>query len=215
MNFQAIKFEKEEANLNNGSTFFAGNSEQKVKITRAEFVKSTRTGAQGIEFDVINNQKQKGYFTIWHLLGNGDKNPYSYKLLQALMGACGVENLTPTTIKVKKYIPAMREECVVDCTNAKELIGKIFVGLFVDIYSIYNGEEKVKTELFAPFNPNRQSYREACAGDDAQDIEKALEAMLNKSMKSKEKAQKELSPSSAPPTTAHQASDFSDEDIPF
>ena len=191
MNFQPIHFNANEAEKAGAtSAFFPGNSEQHVKITRAEFIISNNTGAQGIEFDVINKDGQKGYFTLWHLKGDGSANEYSMRTLQSLMGVCGVQTLTPARLTVPKYDYTQKDTIKTPCINAQELLGKDFIGLFVETYSLYNGEEKVKTELFAAYNRERKSYREINAGTSAEDIDAALDAMLKKSAKSKADVEK-------------------------
>lgn len=214
MTFQAIAFEADAAEkAGQSNLFFDGNTAQTVKITRAEFVRS-KTGAIGIEFDVVNREKQKGYFTLYHIKADGSKNEYAYKTLQSLMGATGVQNLTPTEISVKKYDWKTQKEQDTVCTNAAELIGKIFVGLFVITYSLYQGEEKNKIELFAAYNKNRQSYREQCANAPAQDINDDYDAMLKKSQKSREKLEREKK-YSGNYSQAPQSQSFDDDDIQF
>lgn len=215
MTFQAIKFEADIAEKSGQSSlFFDGNSEQTVKITRAEFVES-KDGATGIEFDVINRDKQKGYFSLWYIKKDGSKNEYAYKTLQAIMGVTGAANLTPTEMTVKKYDWKSQQEQDTRCICAAELIGKVFVGLFVETYSLYQGEEKTKLELFAAYNKERQSYREQCAGVAPQDIEDAHAAMLKKSQKSREKLEREKKYSGNYSQAPQAQQDFNDDDIPF
>lgn len=190
MNYQPIRFDQQEAEKAGTSTFIPGNTAQHVKITRAEFVTSQNTGAQGIEFDVITRDGQKAYFTLWHLKADGSANEYSWRLLQSLMGVCGVQTLTPTSVTVPKYNAQTKNTEQTACINAQELLGKNFVGLFVETWSYYNHEVKPKIELFAAYTNERKSYREHNAGVPAQDINDAMEAMLRKSQKSKTDAEK-------------------------
>ena len=103
MNYQTIRFDQQEAEKTTSSNYIPGNTAQHVKIDRAEFITSPKTGAQGIDFDVHTRDGQKAYFTIWHLKGDGSANEYSWRLLQSLMGVCGVQTLTPTSVTVPKY----------------------------------------------------------------------------------------------------------------
>ena len=190
MNYQPVHFDPQEAEKTVSSNYIPGNTAQTVKIDRAEFVTSPNTGAQGIEFDVITRDKQKGYFTIWHLKADGSANEYSWRLLQSLMGVCGVQTLTPTMTAVPKYNAQTKNTEQTNCINAQELLGKNFVGLFVETWSYYNNEVKPKIELFAAYTLERKSYREHNAGVPAHDIEDAMQAMLRKSQKSKADAEK-------------------------
>lgn len=193
MNFQPIHFNQSEALKAGGNgNFFAGNSEQLVKITRAEFVKS-QTGSQGISFDVVNKDKQRGYFSYYYQRADGSVNEVAHRQLQALMGVCGVTVLTPTQMTVEKYDQNSKAMIQVNCINAKELIGKKFVGLFIDEFEVYNGEKRKKTELYVAFNENRQSYREMNAQQPPNDIEHLTQTMLKKSVDSELKVDNELS----------------------
>ena len=210
MNYQPVHFDPQEAEKVGTSTFIPGNTAQHVKITRAEFVTSQNTGAQGIEFDVITRDKQKGYFTIWHLKADGGANEYSWRLLQSLMGVCGVAGITPASVTVPKYNAQTKNTEPTTCINAQELLGKYFIGLFVETWSYYKGEVKPKLELFAAYTTERKSYREHNAGVPATDIDDAMQAMLHKSQKSKADAEKsarsqpngELRADGEPPSSA-------------
>lgn len=216
MNFKPVHFSAEEAGKAGlTSVFFQGNSEQYVKITRAEFIESKNTGAQGIEFDVVNKEGQKGYFTLWHIKSDGSANEYTMRTLQSLMGVCGVQKLTPAEMEVPKYDTQRKDTVPTRCINAQELIGKTFVGLFVETYNLYNGEERTKTELFAAYNRERKSYREMNAGTAAQDIEAAFDAMVKKSAKSKADLVKSQQYSQTGSYNAPPQNDFEDDSIPF
>lgn len=224
MNYQTIRFDQQEAEKTASSNYIPGNTAQHVKIDRAEFVTSPKTGAQGIEFDVHTRDKQKAYFTIWHLKADGSANEYSWRLLQSLMGVCGVQTLTPTMTTVSKYNAQTKSAEPTNCINAQELLGKNFVGLFVETWSYYNNEVKPKIELFAAYTLERKSYREHNAGVPASDIEDAMQAMLRKSQKSKTDAEKSARYSqtgnygygqtseNTPPATQD---NFDSDDIPF
>lgn len=184
MNFQPIRFDQAEALKSGGNNdFFEPNSEQRVKITRAEFV-TTSTGSESLIIDVINNDKKRGFFAL-----NYGSNEFAYRHLQSLMGVCGVTDLTPTQMTVPKYDVNTKQIINVACINAKELIGKVFVGLFVTKYSFYQGAIKQKTELYVPFNTNRQTYNEMVDNLPAQEIERLKPMMLNTSNDSKMKAE--------------------------
>ena len=118
MNYQTIRFDQQEAEKSASSNYIPGNTAQRVKIDRAEFITSPKTGAQGIEFDVHTKDGQKGYFTIWHLKGDGSANEYSWRLLQSLMGVCGVQTLTPTSVAVPKYNAQTKNTEQTACINA-------------------------------------------------------------------------------------------------
>jgi hypothetical protein len=190
MNYQTIRFDQQEAEKTTSSNYIPGNTAQQVKIDRAEFITSPKTGAQGIDFDVHTRDGQKAYFTIWYLKGDGSANEYSWRLLQSLMGVCGVQTLTPTSVTVPKYNAQTKNTEQTACINAQELLGKNFVGLFVETWSYHNHEVKPKIELFAAYTNERKSYREHNAGVPAHDIEEAMQAMLRKSQKSKTDAEK-------------------------
>lgn len=185
MLFQSINFNQSEALKagGNGSAFFEGNTEQMVKITRAEFVQSQKTGTIGLEFDVINKNEQKGHFTLWYQKADGSYIEGSFRTLQSIMGVVSVQTLTPVNMLISKYDFNRKEVVQVDCINAKELIGQIFVGLFIKNFEIYNNKKRQKTELYVAFNQNRQTYREMNAKMPAQDIEYLTQRMLEKSAK--------------------------------
>ena len=220
MNYQTIRFDQQEAEKTASSNYIPGNTAQHVKIDRAEFVTSPKTGAQGIEFDVHTRDGQKAYFTIWHLKSDGSANEYSWRLLQSLMGVCGVQTLTPTMTAVPKYNTQTKNTEQTSCINAQELLGKNFTGLFVETWSYYNNEVKPKIELFAAYTNERKSYREHNAGVPAHDIEDAMQAMLRKSQKSKTDAEKSARYSQtgnygqteSQPATQN---NFESDDIPF
>ena len=191
--FQPIRFSQAEAIKANGgnNTFFEGNTEQLVKITRAEFV-TAKTGTLGIEFDVINRDKLKGYFSIWYQKADGSQNEYSHRMLQSLMGVTGVEVINPVSMAVPKYNFETKETVNVNCPNAAELIGKVFVGLFANSYEAYDGKLRTKTELYAALTQQRQTARELFAGKPAHDVEDLKKSMLERSATSKAAAEKLL-----------------------
>ena len=214
--YQTITFNAADAEkAGAASNFIPGNTEQLVVIDRAEFVTSKNTGAQGIEIDVHNRDKQKAYFTIWHLKGDGSANEYSMRLLQSLMGVTGVQTLTPGNAEVPKYDYDRKETVKTNCINARELLGKQFVGLFLETHDTYQGKEKTKIELFAAYNRERQSYREANAGMPAADIEDATAAMLKKSEKSKEAAERAMQNSWQPPAYDNPPTFDDFDNVPF
>ncbi len=191
--FQPIRFSQAEAIKANGgnNTFFEGNTEQLVKITRAEFV-TAKTGTLGIEFDVINRDKLKGYFSIWYQKADGSQNEYSHRMLQSLMGVTGVEVINPVAMTVPKYDFDTKETISVNCPNAAELIGKVFVGLFANSYEAYDGKLRTKTELYAALTQQRQTAREFFAGKPAQDVDGLIKSMLERSAASKASTEKSL-----------------------
>lgn len=194
MNFQPIAFNKEEA-LKAGGTggaFIEGNTEQLVKITRAEFVQSKKSGTTGIEFDVVNADNQKAYFTIWYQKADGTLIEGFHRQLLNLMAITGVQNLTPTQATLPKYDHDARKELPTPMYVAQELIGKHFVGLFIAEYQVYNGEKKQKIQLFRQYNQKRQTYQEQLDGQSPKDIDSSKEYMIKRSMELEAKADQQL-----------------------
>ena len=194
MNFPTIQLNEAIALKANtgGGMFFDGNTEQLVKINRAEFVVSSNTGATGIEFDVFNAEGQKGYFTLWFMRQDGSFIDFSYGKLQSIMAVTGVTTLTPTQATINKYDFGSSKEVPTPMTVANELMGKYFTGLFINEFEVYQGEKKIKTQLFAAFNQKRQTLQEQKDQSQPHSIEAQKERMLDYSAKSEAKADDSL-----------------------
>lgn len=194
MNFPTIQLNEAIALKANtgGGMFFDGNTEQLVKINRAEFTVSPNTGSTGIEFDVFNAEGQKGYFTLWFMRQDGSFIDFSYGKLQSIMAVTGVTSLTPTQATINKYDFGSSKEVPTPMTVANELMGKYFTGLFINEFEVYQGEKKIKTQLFAAFNRNRQTLQEQKDQSQAHSIEAQKERMLDYSAKSEAKVDDSL-----------------------
>lgn len=175
-----------------GGNFFDGNSEQLVKIARAEFVVSANTGTTGMGFDVFNKDGQKGYFTLWFLKTNGEYIEGFYNQLQSIMAVTGVTTLTPTQANIDKYDAAAGKVVPTQMTVASELIGKHFTGLFIDEFEVYNGEKRKKTQLFAAFNQKRQTLQEQKDQAAPQQIEVQMERLIGYSLKSEKEVDAQM-----------------------
>lgn len=194
MNFPTIQLNETAALKANtgGGAFFDGNSEQLVKIGRAEYVVSPNTGTTGMAFDVFNKDGQKGYFTLWFLKTNGEYIEGFFNQLQSIMAVTGVTTLTPTQANIEKWDIAAGKNVPTQMTVANELMGKHFTGIFINEFEIYNGEKKTKTQLFAAFNQKRQSLQEQKDQSAPQQIEVQKERMMIYSSNSEKKADDEL-----------------------
>ena len=194
MNFPTIQLNETAALKANtgGGAFFDGNSEQLVKIGRAEFVVSPNTGTTGMAFDVFNKDGQKGYFTLWFLKTNGEYVDGFYNQLQSIMAVTGVNTLTPTQANIDKWDTNAGRNVPTQMTVANELMGKYFTGLFINEFEIYNGEKKTKTQLFAAFNQKRQSLQEQKDQAAPQQIETQKERMMTYSSNSENKVDEQL-----------------------
>ena len=194
MNFPTIQLNETAALKANtgGGAFFDGNSEQLVKIGRAEFVVSPNTGTTGMAFDVFNKDGQKGYFTLWFLKQDGSYVEGFYNQLQSIMAVTGVNTLTPTAANIDKWDTNAGRNVPTQMTVANELMGKYFTGLFINEFETYNGEKKTKTQLFAAFNQKRQSLQEQKDQAAPQQIEAQKERMMIYSANSEKKVDDEL-----------------------
>lgn len=194
MNFPTIQLNETAALKANtgGGQFFDGNSEQSVKIGRAEFVVSNNTGTTGIAFDVFNKDGQKGYFTLWFMKQDGSYIDGFYNQLQSIMAVTGVTTLTPTQGNFDKYDFDAGRVVTTPMTVAQELMGKYFVGLFIDEFEVYKGEKRKKTQLFAAFNQKRQTLQEQKDQSAPQQIEIQKERMIEYSSKSEAAADNTL-----------------------
>lgn len=194
MNFPTIQLNETAALKANtsGGAFFDGNSEQLVKIGRAEFVVSPNTGTTGMAFDVFNKDGQKGYFTLWFLKQDGSYVEGFYNQLQSIMAVTGVNTLTPTAANIDKWDTNAGRNVPTQMTVANELMGKYFTGLFINEFETYNGEKKTKTQLFAAFNQKRQSLQEQKDQAAPQQIEAQKECMMTYSANSEKKVDDEL-----------------------
>ena len=190
MNFPTIQLNETAALKANtgGGQFFDGNSEQLVKIARAEFVVSAKTGTTGMGFDVFNADGQKGYFTLWFMKQDGSYIEGFYNQLQSIMAVTGVTTLTPTKANIDKYDAATKSVTPTQMTVANELMGKHFTGLFIDEFEVYNGEKRKKTQLFAAFNQKRQTLQEQKDQSAAQQIGVQMERLIGYSLKSEKKS---------------------------
>ena len=164
--------------------FFDGNTEQLVKIGRAQYITSSRTGSVGLEFDVFNAEGQKGYFTLWFMRQDGSFIDFSYGKLQSIMAITGVTTLTPTPATISKYDYDAGKDVPTQMTVANELMNKYFTGLFINEFEVYQGEKKTKTQLFAAFNQKRQTLQEQKDQSAPQQIEIQKERMIEYSSKS-------------------------------
>lgn len=175
-----------------GGMFFDGNTEQLVKIGRAQYTTSSNTGSVGIEFDVFNAEGQKGYFTLWFMRQDGSFIDFSYGKLQSIMAVTGVTTLTPTAATINKYDFDAGKDVPTQMTVANELMNKYFTGLFINEFEIYQGEKKTKTQLFAAFNQKRQTLQEQKDQSAPQQIEIQKERMIEYSSKSEATADNTL-----------------------
>lgn len=194
MNFPTIQLNEKAALKANtgGGQFFDGNTEQLVKIGRAEFVVSSNTGTTGMAFDVFNADGQKGYFTLWFMKQDGSYIEGFYNQLQSIMAATGVTTLTPTQGNFDKYDFDAQRVVPTQMTVAQELMGKYFTGLFIDEFEVYNGEKRKKTQLFAAFNQKRQTLQEQRDQAAPQVIETQKERMIGYSEKSEKEVDAQM-----------------------
>ena len=197
MNFPTIQLNEAAALKANtgGGMFFDGNTAQTVKIARAEFIVSPNTGTTGMAFDVFNNENQKGYFTLWFMKPNGEYIEGFYNTLQSVMASCGVTTITPTNATINKYDQTAGKAIPTQMVVAHELMNKIFTGLFIDQYEIYNNEKRRRTELFAAFNQKGQTLQEQRDQASPTQINIQKERMLVYSAKSEAEADRKLSDS--------------------
>ena len=66
-----------------------------LKIVRAQFSKSQSNQSEALELDFETREGLKcNYVSINHTKGNGNTNEYGGKLIQAIMGCIGIQNLT-------------------------------------------------------------------------------------------------------------------------
>lgn len=195
MNFPTIQLNEAAALKANtgGGMFFDGNTAQTVKIARAEFIVSPNTGTTGMAFDVFNNENQKGYFTLWFMKPNGEYIEGFYNTLQSVMASCGVTTITPTNATINKYDQTAGKAIPTQMVVAHELMNKIFTGLFIDQYEIYNNEKRRRTELFAAFNQKGQTLQEQRDQASPTQINIQKERMLVYSAKSEAEVDKKLS----------------------
>lgn len=175
-----------------GGMFFDGNTEQLVKIGRAQYTTSSNTGSIGLEFDVFNAEGQKGYFTLWFMRQEGSFIDFSYGKLQSIMAVTGVTTLTPTPATINKYDHDAGKDLPTQMTVANELMNKYFTGLFINEFEVYQGEKKPKTQLFAAFNQKRQTLQEQKDQAAPQQIEIQKERMIEYSSKSEANADNTL-----------------------
>ncbi len=175
-----------------GGMFFDGNTEQLVKIGRAQYTTSSNTGSIGLEFDVFNAEGQKGYFTLWFMRQDGSFIDFSYGKLQSIMAVTGVTTLTPTPATISKYDYDAGKDVPTQMTVANELMNKYFTGLFINEFEVYQGEKKTKTQLFAAFNQKRQTLQEQKDQSAPQQIEIQKERMIEYSSKSEATADNTL-----------------------
>lgn len=195
MNFPTIQLNETAALKANtgGGQFFEGNSEQLVKIMRAEFVVSPKTGTTGMGFDVFNKDGQKGYFTLWFMKQDGSYIEGFYNQLQSIMAVTGVTTLTPTQASIDKYDATTKTVVPTQMMVANELMGKHFTGLFIDEFEIYNGEKQKKTQLFAAFNQKRQTLQEQKDQSAPKQIEVQMERLIGYSLKSEKEVDAQMS----------------------
>jgi len=198
-NFPTIQLNENAALKANtgGGSFFDGNTEQLVKIVRAEYITAQNKGTTGITFDVYNKDDQKGYFTLWITRANGEFIEGFYNLLQSIMSSTGVSTLTPTNATIDKWDADAGKSVPTQMVVANELMNKHFTGLFLSNFEVYNGEKKVKTELFAAFNQKRQSLQEQRDQAQPKQIDAQKERMIAYSVKSEKKVDDDLKGSSA------------------
>jgi len=175
-----------------GGSFFDGNTEQLVKIVRAEYVKSEAKGTTGIEFDVFNADDQKGYFTLWFMRADGSYVDGFFNKLQSIMAATGATTLTPTQATVNKWDFDAGKALPAQMTVAHELMNKYFTGLFVNEFEVYNSEKKIKTQLYAAFNQKRQTLQEQKDQSAPQAIDAQMERLLGYSKKSESETDAKL-----------------------
>lgn len=66
-----------------------------LKIVRAQFAKSQSNRSEALELDFETREGLKcNYVSINHTKGDGNPNEYGGKLIQAIMGCIGIQNLT-------------------------------------------------------------------------------------------------------------------------
>ncbi|OOR92111.1 hypothetical protein B0181_02210 [Moraxella caviae] len=212
-----IVFNQQEALKVGASNFIAGNTKQKVKIIRAEFVQS-KSGAQGVELEMVNQDRQHAFHTYWYEKANGEIIDFQYQQLQALMGILGVQVLTPTQGVAPKYNWESRQTVQAQGVYAPELTNRIFTALFIRNFQVYNGEKRTKTEIYAAFSDGELSYREINAGvQTPQDIDAIYKQMLVKSERLEKQADDDLHNTVANQQANNQFAPqaVADDDVPF
>lgn len=120
-------------------------------LVRAEVIKSTQ-GTDGVEFTFISDDgREADFLQLWTAKADGTRL-HGFKVLMALMACCGIRNLTPLEMVVKKWDPNAHAKVETKIKGFPGLTGKK-VGLLLqkELYNKNNGKEGYKMNIYAPF----------------------------------------------------------------
>ncbi len=126
-----------------------------VKVASAMFTKSKTQGSQAqfleMNFETRDGQKCN-YVTICYVKGDGSQLDFGQKMVQAVMGSAGIQNLTADA-----------------SGNCPELLGKSFKAILQRTdYTNGNGEDKYKFEIKLAALMTGQTIQEQLANKQAQ-----------------------------------------------
>jgi len=126
-----------------------------VKVASAMFTKSKTQGSQAqfLEMNFETREGQKcNYVTICYVKGDGSQLDFGQKMIQAVMGSAGIQNLTADANG-----------------NCPELLGKSFKAILQRTdYTNGSGEDKYKFEIKLAALMTGQTIQEQLASKQAQ-----------------------------------------------
>lgn len=95
MNNTKFTYNQEQASQIGAGQYVTKSGGYDFKIVRAQFSKSQNNQAEALELDFETREGLKcNYISINYTKGDGNPNEYGNKMIQALMGSVGAQNLT-------------------------------------------------------------------------------------------------------------------------
>ncbi len=197
-----FNYNQEEAAQIGGGTYVTKSGGYDFKVISAKFVSSTNSQARALEMDLETRDGLKcNYISINFVSGQGQPNLYGNKLIQAIMGCSGTQQLN--------------EDQQGNCPN---LIGKFFKAVVQRIdYTKNNGGEGYKFEIKLPANVQTgKTVKETIDNSSASAFEKYASTIEDKDERtSHAPTQYEQQGNNYQPQHDTPPQDFDDQDIPF
>jgi len=199
-----FNYNQEEAAQIGGSSYVSKSGGYDFKVVSAKFVNSTNSQARALEMDLETRDGLKcNYISINFVNGQGQPNPYGNKLIQAIMGCSGTQQLN--------------EDQQGDCPN---LIGKFFKAVVQRIdYTKNNGGDGYKFEIKLPAHiQTSKTVKETIDNSAASAFDKYAASIEDKDERTQSAPTQHQRENSQPQSTAPQYNDVPmdfDDDIPF
>lgn len=212
MNQPIFMYNQEQASQIGGGSYVTKSGGYDFKVTRSQFTGSQNSQAKALELDLETRDGLKcNYISINYIAGNGQPNEFGNKMIQAIMGSVGVNQLSDNQ------------------GNCPELFGKFLKAVvqrvdFTKTSGVKAGQDGYKFDFKLPANMQTgKTVKETVNNEEAKAFKQYAETVTDKdertapiqSNKSTVTGTVQRQPSPSPQQGFNQPSADFDDDIPF